>query len=374
MRAGWDGERTACGGLRGIASGWARSCFAREVSQQDRLNSSRCGSGWGSALALHRAEHEFDDPARRVHGEQWSSTETAAQPRSQLEVAWEHGWSRCRGSDAPGGCSDTKAQRACGERSETTTVPLEAAGRARGDKQGREQLQRRVAGSGPIRRGFGRVGRGVPQTARWMDVFSSRRHTWPLAAMPARAIQIEHGNRAFQKAGVGRLLRTWYCQGLIFAARSQRRMVEARGWRRSRAWAAVTNSVLDQRESGRSESRGRVHARAVTCARWTEGKKRGFPGRGASPRRGPSRARARHLRTVRSVQPTAARSSHCSTRDAHRPEQNLRSDHLGVRRGAPPTGAARGVFLRVQWRCLGLGPRTLVPVRPRIGFLVAHAQ
>ena len=72
-----------------------------------------------------------------------------------------------------------------------------------------------------------------------------------------------------------------------------------------RRTTARASSVADQRESGLPESRGRVQASAVTCARTARGKKRGPPGRGASCSAGPARLRLRHLRTVRSVQPTA---------------------------------------------------------------------
>jgi hypothetical protein len=61
---------------------------------------------------------------------------------------------------------------------------------------------------------------------------------------------------------------------LIWSAWSQRLMVEAEMRAIIRRWrTARTSSAADQRERGLPRSRGRVQARAVTCARTEEGKK-----------------------------------------------------------------------------------------------------
>src|SRR6516225_11845543 len=115
-----------------------------------------------------------------------------------------------------------------------------------------------------------------------------------------------------------------------------------------RAWTVAATSVLDQRESGRPESRGRVHARAVTCARWTEGKKTRLPRRRGIPESRPVPGPGA---------PGADRSIGTADRLRDRrvaplgmligQEQNLRPDPLGGRRGAPPSQPPkRRVLLR----------------------------
>ena len=71
----------------------------------------------------------------------------------------------------------------------------------------------------------------------------------------------------------------WYRHGLMRSAWSQRWMV-APEMRRTmpRRTTARASSEVDQRESGLPESRGRVQASAVTCARTAEGEKAWSPG------------------------------------------------------------------------------------------------
>jgi hypothetical protein len=141
--------------------------------------------------------------------------------------------------------------------------------------------------------------------------------------------------RSRKRGSVGRC-QLRYCHGLMRSAWSQRWMVaaEMRPTMPRRATARASSAV-DQRESGLPESRGSVQANAMTCTRTAEGKKRGPPGRGASCRAGPARLRPRHLRTVRSVQPTArAMAAIAPVRVLIGQEQNLRPHHFRIRGGA----------------------------------------
>jgi hypothetical protein len=116
--------------------------------------------------------------------------------------------------------------------------------------------------------------------------------------------------------------------------------------------------VTDQRESGLPESRGRVHASAVTCARTTEGKKAWSTGSGGVLQRRP--------------RPTAPPPlAHRPIRAAHGPgngrvapvgvligqEQNLRPHHFGI--GSRPTTGEP-----LECTVLGRRQRHLV-LRPR---------
>src|SRR5215472_2087105 len=142
----------------------------------------------------------------------------------------------------------------------------------------------------------------------WIEVFSSA-HTmiWPWRLNPwARSYKSKMGMAFSRKRGSVGCCQLQYCHGLIWSAASQRFTVEAEMFATIPRWiTARASSLADQRDSGLPESRGKVQARAVTRARTAEGKK----ARPARPRGflvcRPARLRLRHLRTVRSVQPTA---------------------------------------------------------------------
>jgi hypothetical protein len=90
--------------------------------------------------------------------------------------------------------------------------------------------------------------------------------------------------RSRKRGSVGRC-QLWYCHGLMRSARSQRWMVAPEMRRTMPRWTtARRSSVTDRRESGLPQSRGRVQANAVTCARTAEGKKAWTSGSEAPPR------------------------------------------------------------------------------------------
>ena len=84
--------------------------------------------------------------------------------------------------------------------------------------------------------------------------------------------------RSRKRGSVGRC-QLWYGHGLMRSVWSQRQIVPGEMRRTMPRWTtARTSSVTDQRESGLPESRGRVQANAVTCARTAEGQKARTPG------------------------------------------------------------------------------------------------
>src|SRR4029077_10364771 len=86
--------------------------------------------------------------------------------------------------------------------------------------------------------------------------------------------------RSRKRGSVGRC-QLWYCQGLMRSAWSQRWMVAPEMRRTMPRWmTARASSETDHRESGLPESRGKVQANAVTCARTAEGKQAWTPGPG----------------------------------------------------------------------------------------------
>ena len=131
---------------------------------------------------------------------------------------------------------------------------------------------------------------------------------------------------------------------------------------------ARTSSVTDHRESGLPESRGKVQANAVTCARTAEGKKAWTPGPGRVLEGRPRSAPPPPF-TDRPI------------RAAHRPgdggvaplrvligqEQNLRAHHLRMRSGATACQALELAVLGCRERHLpsrfGSAPATEAPSR-----------
>ena len=153
------------------------------------------------------------------------------------------------------------------------------------------------------------------------------------------------------------------------SARSQRWTVAPEMRRTMPRWmTARTSSVTDHRESGLPDSRGKVQANAVTCARTAEGKKAWTPGPGrvleGRPRSAPPPPFAD--RPIRAPDGPGD-GGVAPLRVLIGQEQNLRAHHLRMRGGATACQALELAVLGCRERHLpsrfGSAPATEAPSR-----------